>query len=91
MTLKLSVEFYKDTSQAYLFMTFLSSDLKIDFDIQKVFAMPGIETMIFSYVNFDKCRKEIIRYEEARNNNSMAKKHPKEVKKEALDVLRCQS
>ena len=43
------------------------------------------------YVNFDKCRKEIIRYENARNTNNMMTKHPKDTKKEALDVLRCHS
>ena len=48
--------------------------------------------MIFFYVNFDKCRKEIIRYEEKRNTASPAiQKHPKQSKKEALDVLRCHS
>jgi hypothetical protein len=47
--------------------------------------------MIFFYVNFDKCRKEIIRYEEKRNSASVAKRHPKESKKEALDLLRCHS
>ena len=47
--------------------------------------------MIFGYVNFDKCRKEIIRYETKRNNNSMGHKHPKDSKAEALDVLKCHS
>lgn len=48
--------------------------------------------MIFFYVNFDKCRKEIIRYEDKRNTNSAnLNKHPKESKKEALDLLRCHS
>jgi hypothetical protein len=42
-------------------------------------------------VNFDKCRKEIIRYEDKRNGPSNDKRHPKETKKEALDVLRCHS
>jgi hypothetical protein len=43
-------------------------------------------------VNFDKCRKEIIRYEDKRNTASAAiQKHPKESKKEALDLLRCHS
>lgn len=50
-----------------------------------------MQQMIFFYVNFDKCRKEIFSYEEARNVASTAKKHPKEYKKEALDVLRCHS
>jgi len=40
-------------------------------------------------VNFDKCRKQIIRYENKRNTPSMNRRHPKESKKEALDVLRC--
>mmetsp|Transcript_15141 Transcript_15141/g.10626 ORF Transcript_15141/g.10626 Transcript_15141/m.10626 type:complete len:123 (-) Transcript_15141:95-463(-) len=47
--------------------------------------------MIFFYVNFDKCRKEIMRYEDKRATPSMAKKHPKESKAEALDLLRCHS
>ena len=47
--------------------------------------------MIFFYVNFDKCRKEIIRYENKRNTPSMNKRHPKDSKAEALDVLRCHS
>ena len=45
--------------------------------------------MIFSYVNFDVCRKEIARMEEARNSNSQAIRHPKEWKEESLAVLRC--
>ena len=36
--------------------------------------------MIFSFVNFDKCRKEIARMEEARNSNGPATRHPKEFK-----------
>lgn len=47
--------------------------------------------MIFFYVNFDKCRKEIIKYEDKRNSISALKRHPKESKKEALDVLKCHS
>jgi hypothetical protein len=48
--------------------------------------------LIFFYVNFDKCRKEIIRFEEKRNTASDAiQKHPKTSKKEALDLLRCHS
>ena len=43
------------------------------------------------YVNFDKCRKEIIRYENKRAAPSMSKRHPQDSKKEALDVLRCHS
>lgn len=42
-------------------------------------------------MNFDKCRKEIARFEDKRNSNNMIQKHPKESKKEALDVLRCHS
>ena len=53
--------------------------------------MPAIEQMIFFYVNFDKCRKEIIRYEDKRATLSMSKRHPKESKAEALDLLRCHS
>ena len=41
------------------------------------------------YSNFDKCRKEIIRYENARNSPNVNKLHPKDTKKEALDVLKC--
>ena len=63
--------------------------MELDFDLQKVFNVPALENLIFFYVNFDKCRKEIIRYEDKRNSNSMAIKHPKESKKQALDVLRC--
>ena len=47
--------------------------------------------MIFFYVNFDKCRKEIMKYENKRNTPSASKRHPKESKKEALDLLRCHS
>ena len=47
--------------------------------------------MIFFYVNFDKCRREIINFEEKRATPSIARKHPKESKAEALDVLRCHS
>ena len=65
--------------------------MKVDFDLTKVYDVPAIESLIFFYVNFDKCRKEIIRYEEKRNSNNMIAKHPKESKKEALDVLRCHS
>ena len=48
-----------------------------------------MQGLIFAYVNFDKCRKEIIRFENARNTNNMNIRHPKETKKEALDVLKC--
>ena len=64
--------------------------------------MPGIEVisayhiifqqLIFFYVNFDKCRKQIIKFEEKRNTASAAiSQHPKNYKKEALDLLRCHS
>ena len=53
--------------------------------------MYKFQNLIFTYVNFDKCRKEIIRYEDKRNSNNINQKHPKESKKEALDVLRCHS
>ena len=45
--------------------------------------------MIFSFVNFDKCRKEILRYEEARNTNGPYQLHPKEYKEQAIQVLQC--
>ena len=63
----------------------------MDFDLKRVFDMPAYENMIFQYVNFDKCRKQIMAYEKARSTPSMAKKHPKESKAEALDLLRCHS
>lgn len=66
-----------------------SRGYEVDFDLNKVFSMPGIEQLIFFYVNFDKCRKEIFKYEEKRNTNNQNVRHPKESKKEALDVLRC--
>ena len=65
--------------------------MEVDFDLQKVYGLPGIENLIFSYVNFDKCRKEIIRFENKRNATGPQGHHPKESKKEALDVLRCHS
>ena len=49
------------------------------------------QQMIFFYVNFDKCRREIIKYEEKRSTPSVNKRHPKESKPEALDLLRCHS
>ena len=64
---------------------------EVDFDMKKLYNMPGIEQMIFFFVNFDKCRKEIMRYENARNTASQAKKHPKEYKPQAIDLLRCHS
>ena len=70
---------------------FQNRGMDVDFDLSKVYSVPAIENLIFSYVNFDKCRKEIIKYEDKRNSNRMATKHPKESKKEALDVLRCHS
>ena len=65
--------------------------MEVDFDLNRVYSVPAIENLIFFYVNFDKCRKEIIRYENKRNSNNMMAKHPKESKKQALDVLRCHS
>ena len=65
--------------------------MEVDFDLNKVYSVPALENMIFMYANFDKCRKEIIRYEDKRNSNSMTTKHPKETKAQALDVLRCHS
>ncbi len=43
------------------------------------------------YINFDKCRKEIIRFEDKRNSNSINTRHPKESKPEALALLKCHS
>ena len=65
--------------------------MEVDFDLNKVYNVPALENLVFFYANFDKCRKEIIRYEDKRNSNNMNTKHPKESKKEALDVLRCHS
>ena len=71
---------------------FRNEGQEVDFDLSRVFAMPGIEQLVFFYVNFDKCRKEIIRYEDKRNTASDAiAKHPQTSKKEALDLLRCHS
>ena len=71
---------------------FTNEDNKVDFDLKKVYDMPGIEQLIFFYVNFDKCRKQIIRYEEKRSTASAGvDRHPKTSKKEALDLLRCHS
>ena len=61
----------------------------VEFDLRKVYDMPVIEQMIFFFVNFDRCRKQIATYEEKRNSNSQLTKHPKESKQEAIDVLRC--
>ena len=47
--------------------------------------------MIFMYVNFDKCRREILNYEEKRSMPANTNRHPKESKKEALAVLKCHS
>jgi hypothetical protein len=47
--------------------------------------------MIFMYANFDRCRKEVIRFEEKRATPNMSKRHPQDSKKEALDLLRCYS
>ena len=70
---------------------FRADGVGLDFDLSKVYDIPAIEGLIFSYANFDKCRKEIIRYEEKRNTNSMKAIQPKESKKEALALLRCHS
>ena len=63
----------------------------VDFNLKKIYDMPTIEQLIFFHVNFDKCRKEIIKYETARTTTSSAQMHPKETKQEALDLLRCHS
>ena len=64
---------------------------EVDFDLKRVFDMPSIENMIFFYINFDKCRKQIIRYEDKRSSISHLKKHPKDSKAEALSLLKCHS
>ena len=48
---------------------FRNEVMEVDFDLQAVYNIPNIEKLIFSYVNFDKCRKEIIRYEEKRSGS----------------------
>ena len=70
---------------------FSNKGMEVDFNLKKVFDMPTIEQMIFFHVNFDKCRKEIINYESARNTISNSVKHPKETKGEALALLKCHS
>ena len=65
--------------------------MEVDFNLKKVFDMPNIEQLIFFYVNYDNCKKEILDYEEAWSTLSFADKHPKESKKEALNLLRCHS
>ena len=70
---------------------FCCRGMEVDFDLNRVYGLPGIENMIWSYVNFDKCRKQIIRFEDARNSTNIAAKHPKESKAQALDLLRCHS
>ena len=70
---------------------FQNKGMEVDFDLKRVFDMPTIEQMIFFHVNFDKCRKEIMKYESARSKNNLGIPHPKESKKEALDLLRCHS
>jgi hypothetical protein len=35
-----------------------------------VYDMPGIEQLIFFYINFDKCRKEIMKFESKRQTNA---------------------
>lgn len=42
-------------------------------------------------VNFDRCRKEIIKFESKRNGNNKGTEHPKNYVPEAVDVLRCHS
>ena len=74
-----------------LVLVVIRGSKQLDFDLKKVYDMPGIEQMIFFYVNFDKCRKEVIRFEDARSTPNMSKRHPKETKKEALDLLKCHS
>lgn len=39
---------------------FRNEGMEVDFDLRKVYDMPGYEQMIFFYINFDKCRKQII-------------------------------
>ena len=68
---------------------FQNKGMEVDFNLRKVFDMPTIEQMIFFHVNYDKCRKEIVKYEKARTMLGNFQKHPKETKKEALDILRC--
>ena len=64
---------------------------EIDFDLKRVYDMPTIEQAIFFYTNFDKCRKEIYRYEQKRSTISQAQRHPKESRPEAINLLRCHS
>jgi hypothetical protein len=45
--------------------------MKVDFDLQRVYSMPNYEQLIFFYLNFDKCRKQILKYEEARAKPGM--------------------
>ncbi len=47
--------------------------------------------MIFMFVNYDKCRKEIIEYEAKRRLLAPAIKHPIQTKPEALALLKCHS
>ena len=70
---------------------FQNKGMEVDFNLKKVFDMPTIEQMIFFHVNFDRCRKEVIRYETARGGISHNVKHPKETKAEALALLKCHS
>ena len=44
---------------------------EVDFDLNKVYSVPAIENLILFYTNFDKCRKEIIKFENKRNSNNM--------------------
>ena len=65
--------------------------MEVDFDLKRIYDMANIEQLIFFFVNFDKCRGEIIRYEDALRNFGGAGSHPKESKKQALDLMRCHS
>ena len=65
--------------------------MEVDFNLKKVFDMPNIEQLIFFYINFDKCRREIIQFEDAKRTSHAGAKHPKDSKKEALNLMRCHS
>ncbi len=41
------------------------------------------------YVNYDKCRREIIEFEEKRRTAAPGSKHPIHSKPEALALLKC--
>lgn len=70
---------------------FRNEDNPVDFDLKKIYDMPTFEQQIFMWANFDRCRPQIIRYEEKRATPSHNTRHPKESKKEAIDLLRCHS